>query len=341
MLPFLLVSLLATPSVPAFDLERYEIDARSSTVGFDGTSTLHDFTGKTHAITGDLRADPSDPSRLAGGAVWIEARTLDTDNRTRDGEMRDLLDVERCPQIVFRLDSVQRTRAGGAREFTAQGRFTIKGVEKPRVVRFHVDPVPPAPGEPAGELRVLGEARLCLTEHGIERPGVLFAKVDDAVRVWFDLRLRPVADPGVDAFVRTLRVDQEFLPLAPGNAPERTSGTDLLWRTDSSVLWERGLDRVWILEDAHGLASVDPRTGSSRPVGEPWGRALEQLSQPGITGTTRTTTFDEDGGRRTLRVRIDEEAPSRLPTWALDPPSWANGPARSAPREDASGSRRR
>src|SRR3954466_1711004 len=104
MLTLMIVSLAALQSAPTIGLDRFEVDARTSTIGFDGTSTLHDFTGKTHAITGDFRADAGDPARLVGGAVWIEARTLDTGNGSRDSDMRDVLDVSKYPQIVFRID---------------------------------------------------------------------------------------------------------------------------------------------------------------------------------------------------------------------------------------------
>jgi polyisoprenoid-binding protein YceI len=319
--------LLALQSAPTLALERYEIDARASTIGFDGTSPLHDFTGKTHAITADLRADRADPGRLVGGVVWIDARTLDTDNHTRDGEMRDLLGVKEFPEIVFHLDSVQGRLDHGRGEFTAQGRFTIKGVEKARVVKFHIDPVPPAKDNSGRDLRVQGEVRFKMTDHGIERPGVLIAKVADEVRVWLDLRLRPVADAGVDALVRAVSVEEDFVPNEPGATPRKRSATEYAWTSGSRLLWERHLDPAWALEDAKGLFSVDPRTGNMQPATGLLESVMKQLSKPGLTGTTWSATVDEAGGRRTLRLSFGDEIAARLPAWALDPRSWCNGPA--------------
>jgi polyisoprenoid-binding protein YceI len=326
MLTTLMLFLLTARSAPAFGLERYEVDARASTIGFDGYSPLHDFTGKTHTITADLRADPADPGRLIGGAVWIEARTLDTDNKSRDSEMRDLLDVKDHPQIVFHLDSVQGKLVNGQGEFTALGRFTIKGVEKPRVVKFHVDPLADAPGEPAHRIHVQGETRFKMTDHGIEQPGILFAKVRDEVHVWLDLTLRPVADMGTEALVRTMQIEEEFVPRAPGGKSGNFSGTEHVWTVGSTRLWERSGAPEWCLKDEKGMAALDPCTGRTQAPTEFMKRLFDQLANDVPPGMTWTTSVDEALGRRTLRVTFAEESPARLPAWALDPHSWSNGP---------------
>jgi polyisoprenoid-binding protein YceI len=332
MLTSLLFSLIAIQSPPTLGLDRYEIDARTSTVGFDGSSTLHDFTGRTHAITADLRADSTDPGRLVGGAVWIEARTLDTDNSSRDEDMYDLLDVKHYPQIVFYLDSVDGQLEGGKGEFTGRGRFVIRGVEKARVFHFRIDPIPAAKADAGHELRLQGEVRFNINDHGIKRPSVLIVKMADEVRVWFDLTLRPVPDSGVDAVARTLKVEEEFVPSAHDAAPTKVSGTELCWTSGARQLWVRRLEPVWFEQDAQGLVSIDPRSGGTKPAGELARRAMEQMAKPGITGTTWTTTVDEDKGRRTLRLTFADQVSARLPAWALDPRSWANGPTPAAAR---------
>jgi len=332
MLSLLLLAFQTLQAPPALGIERYEIDPANSTIGFDGTSPLHNFSGKTHAITGDLRADRADIGHLAGGAVWIDVRTLDTGNNSRDEEMRDLLGAKKFPQIAFGLDSVQGQLVKGRLEYTAQGRFTIKGVEKPHLVKFHIDPVAPAKGEPEHMLRVLGELRLDMTEHGVKPPGVLITKVSDELRIWLDLRLRPMPDAGVDALVRTLKVEEEFTPSAPGAALQKQSSTELAWSSGTSRLWERRTDPLWVLGNADGLVSIDPRSGHAQAAAELLQQAMQQLAQPSISGTTWSSSADEASGHRTLRITFADEVPARLPTWALDPKSWSNGPAPAAAR---------
>jgi polyisoprenoid-binding protein YceI len=322
MLSLLLVPLLAAPT-PSLGLVRYEVDARTSTIGFDGTSTLHDFSGKTHAITGDLRADPADPTRLAGGAVWIEARTLDTGNGSRDDDMREVLDVDHHPQVVFRLENVRAQPTGPKGELSATGRFTIKGVEKSRVVHFRLVPFA-AKENTGGALRVQGETRFNMTDHGIERPGILIAKVADEVRVWFDLTLRPVVDEGVEARVRTLHVEEQLAPLGGGAVVAEPARDETFWTSGSKRIWTHG--PTWVMKDDKAVASVDPRTGRSQPAAQIALRVMEQLEKSPAPGTTWSTSAEEERGVRTLRITFGEETPARIPSWALDPSSWSNGP---------------
>jgi polyisoprenoid-binding protein YceI len=321
----LLVSIVALQSPPSFGFARYEVDARTSTVGFDATSTLHDFTGTTHAISADLRADSDDPARLAGGAVWIEARTLDTGNGSRDDDMRDLLDVKDHPQIVFRLDSISGRLEAGRGDLTARGRFTIKGVEKARVVHFRFEPLPTPDGRIT--LHARGEVRFNMSEHGIKRPSILISKVGDEVRVWFDLTLRPMADEGVEATVRTLQIEEELVPNAKGSVARKRSDTESVWTAGDRRLWTRKLEPVWVEEDGHGVSTIDPRTGTSQASDALSKGLMDRLSQPIEAGSTWSASADEPDGRRTLRVTFGAQVPARAPAWAFDRHAWANGPA--------------
>jgi hypothetical protein len=205
-------------------------------------------------------------------------------------------------------------------------------VEKPRVFHFRIEPLPAGKDDPGHDIHVQGELRFNMTEHGIKRPSVLVVKVADEVRVWFDLTLRRVPDAGVEALVRPLRVEEEFAPKEPGAAPSKLSATEYLWTAGAKQLWVRHLEPMWEKQDANGLVAVDPRTGQSKPASELVRQAMQQFAKSGITGKTWTTTVDEEKGRRTLRITFAEQVPARLPAWALDPGSWANGPTPAVPR---------
>jgi hypothetical protein len=194
------------------------------------------------------------------------------------------------------------------------------------VVKFHVDPIPHAKDDPQQALRVQGEVRFKMTDHGIERPAILFAKVSDEVRVWLDLTLRPISDGGAPALVRTLQVEEEFTRKTPGAAPTKSTTTELCWTIGSQRLWDRGPQPVWALKDEHDLVAFDPRTGRIDPPLEIMQRALDEFAKSGLEGTTWTTSVDEVDGRRTLRIKFGEEQPATVPKWALDPKSWSKGP---------------
>lgn len=327
----LILSFLPFTTDAHLALQRYEIDAANSVVGFDGSSPFHDFTGRTHAVEGDLRSDSEDPARLAGGAVWVDARKLDTGNGSRDDEMRSLLDVEHTPFLVFHLDSVRSAGADAKGELLATGRFSIKGVEKTRVVHFHSTPVDANAALGERELHVQGEVRFPMTEHGIERPGILFAKVADEVRVWMDLRLRPVTSPRVDASVRTLHVEETFVPKDAPSSVQSKKTDERFWHNDSASLWERGPGDSWALSGDHAAVELDPRSGARTPAAEWMTHALTRFAQD--DATPWTTSVDEPGGRRTWTVTLDAPTNSSLPSWVLAPATWRNDPEPPAPKK--------
>jgi polyisoprenoid-binding protein YceI len=250
------------PPPPKLALERWQVDARFSTVGFDGESTVHDFTGKTHAITGELRFDPGSVATCAGGAVWIEARTLDTDNSSRDEDMQKALDVATFPQIVFTLDRVNGKLTDGRGDLVGHGHFNVKGVETKKEFHFKVEPAE------GGTLHVVGDAKLKLSEHDVKPPRVLFLKVKDDLRVWFDLRLAKVPAKLVRAKVRTLGFDEVGLRMKPGAArgSAETYDNGNLWITDGGSVWERPAANKWLLDVLGRVEILDPGRAETRPA---------------------------------------------------------------------------
>jgi len=100
-----------------------------------GIKTGGDLTG----LKGSIRFDPKQYA-TSSFDVSVDAKTIDTDNNTRDGHLRDeeYFDVEKFPLISFRSTKVmQSTKAG---RFYMYGNLTIKGVTKP--VEFGFGAVP-------------------------------------------------------------------------------------------------------------------------------------------------------------------------------------------------------
>lgn len=235
----------AVPTSPSPALERWQVDAQRSTIGFDGTSTLHDFTGKTRSVAGEIRFEPDAIGACAGGAVWIEARTLDTDSTKRDTDMRSTLGVDEFPQIVFRLDRVEGRMVERRGEFTGYGRFFIHGYEQSKVVHFRTEPTSD------GALRVLGEAHVKLSEHDLKPPSVLFVTVGDDVRVWLDLTLVRVPDAIVDAVAHDVVVATQVTVVNPTRDSQSSAKPSTavaagnretrgrLLVTPEALLWER------------------------------------------------------------------------------------------------------
>jgi polyisoprenoid-binding protein YceI len=177
--------------------QRWAIVPSLSRAGFDAKSTLHDFSGVTQQIEGDLVADLAQPEQGCSGEVRVQSKTLDTGLADRDAEMRKHLDVDAYPTLRFRLSSfTPRAVDKGALTVvgTAQGTLSIHGVERPVAmpVRISVDA--------SKRLAIEGETRIVMSQFGVDPPSKLgMIKVEDEVKIWIALRARSMGAVRGDA----------------------------------------------------------------------------------------------------------------------------------------------
>ncbi|MGH7150594.1 MAG: YceI family protein, partial [Planctomycetota bacterium] len=241
----LILPLLAGEIRLGFD--RYEADPASSSIGFDGSSSLHDFTAKAGRFGGEARLDPSSLSALAGGTVWIETGSLDSGSKGRDEDMKELLESTRYSRITFALDRAEGRLEAWRGDLALHGRFTVRGVEKERVVAARIEPR-------EGGFRAVGEVRFKMSEHGIKPPRILLIKTADEVRVWFDLAFRRVRAEDLPATVRGVEV-RERTETADGGGEESVRQTRL-WSRDGRLLWER--EGTWIVGSSQAVVGLLP-----------------------------------------------------------------------------------
>ena len=177
----------------AFDrLQRWSILPGLSRVGFDAKSTLHDFSGVTQSVAGELTANLARPEAGCKGTVTVEAASLDTGEKDRDADMQKGLDVAGHPQLSFEWtgftpessDATAMKTTG-----TVRGRLTIRGTarEFAMPVRISVDS--------SRRAAIEGEAKLKMSDYGIEPPSKLgLISVEDQVTIWIALRARSLGD---------------------------------------------------------------------------------------------------------------------------------------------------
>ena len=183
------------PAPPVFDpskVQRYRLIEGSCSVGFDGTSTLDDFSGSTRALTGtlDLRLDALDKDATA--TIRIDATTLDTGNKDRDKEMhRKHLETARFPAITWTMEKAEDVVwevPGRKGRFLMKGSLDLHGVKNALGI--------PVDGEVKdGVLLAKGEIRFKMSSFGIAPPSkFLVVRVGKQVRVWFDIQARLEGD---------------------------------------------------------------------------------------------------------------------------------------------------
>jgi polyisoprenoid-binding protein YceI len=168
--------------------QRFSVIPSLSRVGFDAKSTLHDFSGVTQKIEGELIVNLSAPGVGSQGSLRVEATSLDTGLADRDAQMRSVLDVAKFAQITFEwtaFDVAASDAAALTVSGTARGKLTIKGKARDVAmpVRVSVDA--------SKRLTIDGEMRIKLSDFGVAPPSKLgVISVDDEIKLWIALRAR-------------------------------------------------------------------------------------------------------------------------------------------------------
>ena len=165
-----------------------------SRVGFDGKSTLHDFSGVTSQVRGQFRADFDDPEGAWSGQVVVQAASLKTGVDGRDDGLRERLDTAHHPELLFSIERFAPTANGiDVEKQTATGELlgtmTIRG--QARSVRMPLQ----IEVDPQKRVVVRGSMPLKLSDYGVPVPSQLgVINMQDEVVVWVALRARQQAE---------------------------------------------------------------------------------------------------------------------------------------------------
>lgn len=154
-----------------------------SEVSYRVVHKLHTVVGRTSDVTGKARLLPD------GGVqamVRIPVSGFDSGNANRDAHMKEVVDASRFPLVEFR--GVASALAAPARypasiEVPMHGVVVFHGVEQ--AVRMNVE----ARFLDPDHLEVEARFPLSLEAFGIERPSLLFVKIDDQVVIEAKLSL--------------------------------------------------------------------------------------------------------------------------------------------------------
>ena len=86
--------------------------------------------GDFSKVNGTIEYQPNDPSR-SHADIKIDASSIDTRNEKRDGHLKsaDFFDVEKCPDITFKSNNIQK--GGSKHQFKVTGDLTMHCVTKP------------------------------------------------------------------------------------------------------------------------------------------------------------------------------------------------------------------
>ena len=168
--------------------QKLSVVASLSRVGFDAKSTLHDFSGVTQKVEGELVVDLAQPGAAPSGKIEVDASSLDTGLADRDEGMRDLLKSKDHGKLVFEWTGFEPEKVDVAAQTItgkAKGKLTLAG--KSREVTLPVTVTVDA----SKRVGIEGELTILLTDFGIEPPSQLgMISVEDKLKLWISLRAR-------------------------------------------------------------------------------------------------------------------------------------------------------
>jgi len=177
----ILIALLVAQAPAA---RSYALDPAASSLRFHLAHPLHHVDG--HAKTMEAKAVLSPDGQLKAMAR-AQVATFDTGDANRDANMREVLEPDRFPYVVIKATGHLATPSSLPAEVPLKlaAELDLHGVKRQMEIPVKVRL------EPGGAARVSGSFPVSLEAHKIERPSLLFKKVDDTCRIDLDLVLRP------------------------------------------------------------------------------------------------------------------------------------------------------
>ncbi len=178
----LVILVLFYASTAAAETQNYTVSSKLSQLTFDVSAQMHQVHGVSKQFSGSVSGDPVDIT-TAKITVRLDPSTFDTDNKKRDGVMREKsLEIEKFPFIEFESNLIETTtRSLGVNapvDAVIHGVLRLHGVEK----------------EISVPVRILWDERtvvadgsidLKLDDYTIFRPKVLFFRLQNDIKIRF------------------------------------------------------------------------------------------------------------------------------------------------------------
>jgi polyisoprenoid-binding protein YceI len=179
-LAFAAVALLAAG---APEREVLSAEPGASVVRFHVDHKLHQVDGESRSVEGKAVVEP-DGRVLA--MVRIPVATFDSGDGNRDSHMRQALEASRHPFVVFKGVGEVKAPLTAGETVTAvlAGELDFHGVRRPVKVPVTLDVARD------GSAEVRGTMAISLDDYRVERPSLLFVKLEDACTISFDLKMR-------------------------------------------------------------------------------------------------------------------------------------------------------
>ncbi len=135
---------------------------------FEAEMPLNSYTGETDRLNGSIDFETGQV------AFRVPVKTIKTGKEKRDEHMYELLEAEKNPHVIFEgkligdFDLDKRTE----QTVKVKGDFTLGGTSRTVTIGIHLKPVEKG-------LQMKASWSLFITDYNLERPSLLFVKIDD------------------------------------------------------------------------------------------------------------------------------------------------------------------
>ena len=150
-------------------------DKSASTITYSMKHPLHQWDGVSRDVNSILLTDP-EKSKFLQVAVKAKLSTFDSKNANRDSHMIEVAEGLKFPDVTFVSSEI--TVSGD--QFTAHGKLTFHGVNKPATVTGTI-------ARKKDRLTFTGTFPVKMSEFGIEPPSLLGMATEDEFIIKFDL----------------------------------------------------------------------------------------------------------------------------------------------------------
>ena len=179
-MPTLLWAILLAAALPSN--ATYTVDPAASVVRYTVIHKLHEVHGVSHAV--EAKAVVKEDGQVLA-MVRIPVASFRSGDANRDEHMLEAVNAGRFPFVVVKGIA----RLGPGRELPpgatpTQAQVELRGVETAQTI-----PVELAL-QPDGSVRAHGSFDVSLDAHHVERPSLLFVRIEDRCHLEFDLAMR-------------------------------------------------------------------------------------------------------------------------------------------------------
>ncbi len=169
---------------PAASAVVLSADPAASSISYHMVHKLHKFDAVSKKVEGKVRILPTGVAQIA---MRAPVESFDSGNSNRDAHMKEVTEAARFPQVEFKglCDACAMPATFPATvDKTLKAELTFHGIKKALDVPVKLT------YESASRVRAVAQLTVSLDEFKIERPSLMFAKVDDALKLDINIVLK-------------------------------------------------------------------------------------------------------------------------------------------------------